>query len=107
MSIDLGLLSTSFLWNKNDSFLVYLFDFALYGCRVTLWERLKAMGVTPYKDKNPDFSAERPVGHSTHNLFVKDKKKKKHFLIMGRQNAEINLKVRKPTSRLVMTYFVS
>ena len=65
------------------------------------------MGVTPYQDKNPDFSAEKPVGHSTHNLFVKDKKKKKHFLIMGRQNAEINLKVRQPTSRLVMTYFVS
>lgn len=65
---------------------------SLEAARVTLWERLKAMGVTPYKDKDPDFSAARPVGHSTHNLFVKDKKKKQHFLIMGRQNADINLK---------------
>jgi len=65
---------------------------SLEAARVTLYARLKEMGVTPYQDKNPDFSAEKPVGHSTHNLFVKDKKKKKHFLIMGRQNADINLK---------------
>ena len=49
--------------------------------------------MTPYKEEDPDLSVEKPVGHDTHNLFVKDKKKKKYFLIMARQSAKINLKV--------------
>ena len=62
-------------------------------CRAVLWDRSKAMGLTPYREENPNVSAQKPEGHDTHNLFVKDKKKKKHFLIMARQNAKINLKV--------------
>ncbi|GBG30022.1 Prolyl-tRNA synthetase associated domain-containing protein 1 [Hondaea fermentalgiana] len=60
--------------------------------RARLWARLKEAGVEPFREENPDLEAKRPVGHSTHNLFVKDKKAKKQYMVSMRQSVEINLK---------------
>ena len=63
--------------------------------RDRLWKRLKSAGITPYREKEPDLEAERPVGHSTHNLFLKAKEtKKKYFyvLVTVKQDTHVNLK---------------
>jgi len=63
--------------------------------RERVWKRLEQAGIKPYKEIAPKLDAERPVGHSTHNLFLKAKKsKKKSFLVMvcARQAAKIDLK---------------
>uniref|UniRef100_A0A7S3PPT1 YbaK/aminoacyl-tRNA synthetase-associated domain-containing protein n=1 Tax=Aplanochytrium stocchinoi TaxID=215587 RepID=A0A7S3PPT1_9STRA len=57
-----------------------------------LWDKLASMDVTPYKEENVDLDAKRPVGHSTHNLLVKDKKSKQLYLIATRQSVNANLK---------------
>lgn len=57
-----------------------------------LWDYLKSIGCTPYKEDNVDLNAKRPVGHSTHNLFVKDKKSKGLYLISMRQGVQADLK---------------
>jgi hypothetical protein len=54
---------------------------------------LAEVGVAaPVGETGVDLQAERPVGHSTHNLFVKDKKSKKLFMICHRQSAKCDLK---------------
>mmetsp|Transcript_21844 Transcript_21844/g.38624 ORF Transcript_21844/g.38624 Transcript_21844/m.38624 type:complete len:586 (-) Transcript_21844:99-1856(-) len=58
-----------------------------------LLDRLAKAGVVPFQDPNPDLTAKRPVGHSTHNLFVKDKKTKQLYMISMRQHINANLKV--------------
>eukprot|EP00516_Mucochytrium_quahogii_P005783 CAMPEP_0203762872 /NCGR_PEP_ID=MMETSP0098-20131031/15659_1 /ASSEMBLY_ACC=CAM_ASM_000208 /TAXON_ID=96639 /ORGANISM=" , Strain NY0313808BC1" /LENGTH=552 /DNA_ID=CAMNT_0050657453 /DNA_START=148 /DNA_END=1806 /DNA_ORIENTATION=- len=60
--------------------------------RKRLWDKLTAMGLEPRKEVDPDPNAKRPVGHSTHNLFVKDKKAKKLYLVSMRQSVDANLK---------------
>jgi len=51
--------------------------------RARLWKRLEDAGVKPYREKDPDLTAEKPVGHSTHNLFLKAKiSKKESFLVL-------------------------
>jgi len=57
-----------------------------------LWKRLAEMGIIPYKEEDPNLEAVKPVGHTTHNLFVKDKKSKKMFLITALQDTKIDLK---------------
>ena len=44
------------------------------------------------KDTVVDPAAKRPVGHSTHNLFVKDKKSGQLYLVTMRQSVTLNLK---------------
>mmetsp|Transcript_2662 Transcript_2662/g.6248 ORF Transcript_2662/g.6248 Transcript_2662/m.6248 type:complete len:585 (+) Transcript_2662:116-1870(+) len=57
-----------------------------------LLDRLAQEGIVPRREENPDLEAKRPIGHSTHNLFVKDKKAKKEYMIALRQSVDINLK---------------
>ena len=57
-----------------------------------LWSYLTSLGCKPYGEKDVDLEAKRPVGHSTHNLFVKDKKSKRLFLIATRQSVNVDLK---------------
>eukprot|EP00941_MAST-03F_sp_MAST-3F-sp1_P002791 g2791.t1 len=60
--------------------------------RDRLWSRLAKMGVIPYREVDPVLDVVKPVGHDTHNLFVKDKKSKKMFLITAKQSSKIDLK---------------
>ncbi len=60
--------------------------------RARLWARLAKAGVVPHKESNPDLTARKPVGHSSHNLFVKDKKSGQLIMISARQEADIDLK---------------
>ena len=61
--------------------------------RDRLWARLAELGVAaPHLEEDPDLTAEKPVGHDTHNLVVKDKKSKQMYMITARQSAKINLK---------------
>lgn len=60
-----------------------------------LCKRLEKVGVKPYKEIDPDLTVKKPVGHSTHNLFLKAKvsKKEKYLvLVTVRQSAVVNLK---------------
>ena len=38
----------------------------------------------------------RPIGHTTHNLYVYDKKTKQKYLVVGRQCAKLDLKKGSP-----------
>ena len=53
---------------------------------------LKSNGFTYRPDKNIDENIERPIGHNTHNLFLKDKKSKQRFLITHHQSHKLNFK---------------
>jgi len=57
-----------------------------------LWTKLHAMGIVPRLEENPDLTAKRPLGHSTHNLFVKAKKPKQNYLVCVKQDREANMK---------------
>lgn len=60
-----------------------------------LWKRLESAGVKPYREEKPDLEAERPVGHSTHNLFLKAKVTKKEFFYVMctvKQSTHVDLK---------------
>jgi hypothetical protein len=68
-------------------------DLSQEAARDRLWARLAELGVAaPRKEVDPDLTAKKPVGHSTHNLVVKDKKSKQMFMIAARQSAKIDLK---------------
>lgn len=57
-----------------------------------IWDRLAQSNVIPFKENDPDLSVKRPLGHSTHNLFVKDKKTKQLYMITMAQDTECDLK---------------
>jgi hypothetical protein len=47
---------------------------------------LAALGVVPHGEASPDLTVERPVGHTSHNLFLRCKKdKNKFYLVTLRQ----------------------
>jgi len=48
--------------------------------------------IYPHKDAIIDLTAKRPVGHNTHNLFLKDSKSKKLYLITFHQSINADLK---------------
>ncbi len=49
-------------------------------------EALAAVGAVPHPEDSPNLTVERPVGHTSHNLFVRCKKdKSKFFLVSLRQ----------------------
>jgi hypothetical protein len=53
--------------------------------RAAIVAALAAVGVAaPAGEVGVEIDAERPVGHSTHNLFLKDKKSKKLFMVSHR-----------------------
>eukprot|EP01084_Bolivina_argentea_P200300 342524_1 len=54
---------------------------------------LKSNGYNYRADRDVDKNIERPIGHTTHNLFVKDKKSKQRFLITHHQSHKVNYKV--------------
>ena len=47
---------------------------------------------TPRREAAPVANAERPVGHGTHNLLVKDRKTKQLYLVVLRQDRVVDLK---------------
>jgi hypothetical protein len=60
-----------------------------------LWARLDKMLSAPPKrleGVQHDTTAARPIGHSTHNLLVKDSKAKKLYMVCLRQDRQIDLK---------------
>jgi len=73
----------------------------------TKWQRdrrqqldiLSANGLYFHADCNIDIDAERPIGHSTHNLFLKDKKSKQYFLITHHQSHRMDWKAMAKTLR--------
>jgi len=60
-----------------------------------LWTLLASQGCPVTKELSPELNPpnNRPVGHATHNLLVKDKKSKKTFLLVNAQASECDLKV--------------
>lgn len=68
--------------------------------RDTEWQRdrkkqldiLSSNGLSFREDTNVDANAERPSGHSTHNLFLKDKKSNQRFLITHHQSHRMDFK---------------
>ena len=68
--------------------------------RDTKWQRdrkkqldiLSCNGLTFRADTNVDPNAERPIGHSTHNLFLKDKKSNQRFLVTHHQSHRMDFK---------------
>ena len=58
-----------------------------------LWNAIESTGALIIPDPVGEAKEGRPIGHSTHNLFVKCKKTKKLFLITARQESKVNLKV--------------
>lgn len=58
-----------------------------------LWDALSAQNAAPVTDPVGKANEDgRPIGHTTHNVFVKCKKTKKMFFITSLQNTKINLK---------------
>jgi hypothetical protein len=53
--------------------------------------RLAEAGLTVHGEPGARTDVERPVGHHTHNLLVKDKKSGDVFLVTHRQSAKANL----------------
>lgn len=59
-----------------------------------LWARLEKLGVAKPKKLDLDQTgAQRPVGHDTHNLLVKDSKTKKLYLVTMEQSKQVDLKL--------------
>jgi len=48
--------------------------------------------IIPHKDHKIDLTAKRPLGHTTHNLFVKDTKSKQLYLISVLQSVNTDMK---------------
>ena len=53
-----------------------------YEAQGRLWNKLRTWNVIPKADKDTKVnSRNQPIGHSTHNLFLKDKKTKQLVLL--------------------------
>eukprot|EP01084_Bolivina_argentea_P001186 2173_1 len=55
-------------------------------------EILESNGYNYRADKDVNNNIERPIGHTTHNLFLKDKKSNERFLITHHQSHKMNYK---------------
>jgi len=54
--------------------------------------KLAQYNIFPHPDETIDLTAKRPVGHTTHNLFLKDTKSKQLYLISLHQSTNVDLK---------------
>ncbi|CAD7947350.1 unnamed protein product [Amoebophrya sp. A25] len=58
-----------------------------------LWDAIHAVGCKVVPEPIGKANNEgRPIGHTTHNVFVKCKKTKQHFLVTTRQESKVDLK---------------
>jgi len=59
-----------------------------------LWSLLAAKGFAVRRETNPELNPpnNKPIGHHTHNLLVKDKKSKAAFMVSSPQACDVNLK---------------